>query len=82
MKHPTSGSAMLVVDSSLMVYSVFRLCERARAAGKPIAVIDRGRACVDHLFARKVEEPCDEVLVCTGGRVRLQQPSIRAIPGR
>jgi NAD-dependent SIR2 family protein deacetylase len=46
------ADAMLVVGSSLMVYSGFRFCERAGAAGKPIAAINRGRTRADHLFAQ------------------------------
>ena len=52
------ADAMLVVGSSLMVYSGYRFCERAAAAGKPIAAINRGRTRADHLFALKVEQSC------------------------
>ena len=53
---------MLVVGSSLMVYSGYRLCEQAQAMGKPIAAINRGRTRADHLFALKVEHGCAETL--------------------
>jgi NAD-dependent SIR2 family protein deacetylase len=53
---------MLVVGSSLMVYSGYRLCEHAHGMGKPIAAINRGRTRADHLFALKVEHGCGEVL--------------------
>jgi NAD-dependent SIR2 family protein deacetylase len=56
------ADAMLVVGSSLMVYSGFRFCERADASGKPIAAINRGRTRADHLFAVKVERSCADVL--------------------
>ncbi len=56
------ADAMLVVGSSLMVYSGFRFCERAGASGKPIAAINRGRTRADHLFALKVERSCADVL--------------------
>ncbi len=49
------ADAMLVVGSSLMVYSGYRFCERAAASGKPIAAINRGRTRADPLFALKVE---------------------------
>jgi NAD-dependent SIR2 family protein deacetylase len=56
------ADAMLVVGSSLMVYSGFRLCEHALAIGKPIAAINRGRTRADHLFTLKVEHGCGEAL--------------------
>ena len=56
------ADAMLVVGSSLMVYSGFRFCERADQLGKPIAAINRGRTRADHLFALKVEQSCAEAL--------------------
>ena len=56
------ADAMLVVGSSLMVYSGYRLCEHAQAIGKPIAAINRGRTRADHLFTLKVENGCGEAL--------------------
>ena len=56
------ADAMLVVGSSLMVYSGYRLCEHAHALGKPIAAINRGRTRADHLFTLKVERGCGEAL--------------------
>ena len=57
------ADAMLVVGSSLMVYSGYRFCEWAQRMGKPIAAVNRGRTRADHLFAVKVEAPCVDVLV-------------------
>jgi NAD-dependent SIR2 family protein deacetylase len=57
------ADAMLVVGSSLMVYSGFRFCERAAAMGKPIAAINLGRTRADHLLALKTERPCADALV-------------------
>ena len=56
------ADAMLVVGSSLMVYSGFRLCEHAQALGKPIAAINRGRTRADRQFALKIEHGCGEAL--------------------
>ena len=56
------ADAMLVVGSSLMVYSGYRLCEHAKGLGKPIAAINRGRTRADHLFSLKVEQGCGEAL--------------------
>jgi NAD-dependent SIR2 family protein deacetylase len=56
------ADALLVVGSSLMVYSGFRFAEAAAAAGKPIAAINLGRTRADHLLTLKISEPCGEVL--------------------
>ena len=56
------ADAMLVVGSSLMVWSGYRFCERAGSLGKPIAAINLGRTRADHLFALKVGEPCATAL--------------------
>jgi NAD-dependent SIR2 family protein deacetylase len=61
------ADAMLVVGSSLMVYSGYRFCERAARTGKPIAAINRGRTRADHLFALKVEQSCAEALASLVG---------------
>jgi NAD-dependent SIR2 family protein deacetylase len=56
------ADAMLVVGSSLMVYSGFRFCEWAGTKGKPIAAVNLGRTRADHLLALKIERPCAEAL--------------------
>lgn len=56
------ADAMLIVGSSLMVYSGYRFCEHANRMGKPIAAINRGRTRADHLFTLKVEGACAQVL--------------------
>jgi NAD-dependent SIR2 family protein deacetylase len=57
-----NADALLVVGSSLMVYSGFRFAEAAAAAGKPIAAINLGRTRADNLMALKIRKPCDEAL--------------------
>jgi len=54
--------ALLIVGSSLMVYSGYRFAEAAAAAGKPIAAVNLGRTRADHLLALKISAPCEEVL--------------------
>ena len=54
--------AMLVIGSSLMAYSGYRLCEQAERLGKPIAAINLGRTRADPLLAFKIEQPCAEAL--------------------
>lgn len=56
------ADALLVVGSSLMVYSGFRFCRMAVASGKPIAAINLGRTRADDLLDIKIEESSEHVL--------------------
>jgi NAD-dependent SIR2 family protein deacetylase len=56
------ADAMLIVGSSLMVYSGFRFAQMAASAGNPIAAIDLGRTRADGLLALKVEQPSEAAL--------------------
>jgi NAD-dependent SIR2 family protein deacetylase len=56
------ADAMLVVGSSLMVYSGFRFAQAAAYAGKPIAAVNLGRTRADDLLALKVSAPCADAL--------------------
>ena len=53
---------MLVVGSSLMVYSGFRFAQMAAYAGKPIAAVNLGRTRADGLLALKVEQAGEAAL--------------------
>jgi len=57
-----SAGALLIVGSSLMVYSGYRFAEAAAAAGKPVAAVNLGRTRADHLLSLKITAPCDEAL--------------------
>lgn len=57
-----AADALLVVGSSLMVFSGYRFCRMAAAAGKPIAAINAGRTRADELLSLKLELPAQEVL--------------------
>jgi NAD-dependent SIR2 family protein deacetylase len=57
-----SAAAMLVIGSSLMVYSGYRFARVAATARKPIAAVNLGRTRADDLLALKVEQPCAEAL--------------------
>jgi NAD-dependent SIR2 family protein deacetylase len=57
-----AADAMLVVGSSLMVFSGYRFAHAAAKAGKPIAAINLGRTRADPLLSLKVERPCAEAL--------------------
>jgi NAD-dependent SIR2 family protein deacetylase len=56
------ADALLVVGSSLMVYSGYRFCEWAARMAKPIAAINLGRTRADAMLTLKVERPCGEAL--------------------
>lgn len=56
------ADALLVVGSSLMVFSGFRFCRLAAAAGKPIAAVNLGHTRADDLLALKVEESAERAL--------------------
>ena len=56
------ADAVLVVGSSLMVFSSFRFIRRAAQAGTPIAAINRGKTRADDLLAAKVAGECGVVL--------------------
>jgi NAD-dependent SIR2 family protein deacetylase len=56
------ADAMLVVGSSLMVYSGYRFVQAATQSGKPVAAINLGRTRADDLFTLKVAEPCARAL--------------------
>lgn len=57
-----AASGLLVVGSSLMVWSGFRFVEHAHKRGKPVMAINLGKTRADHLLAAKVEQDCDEFL--------------------
>jgi NAD-dependent SIR2 family protein deacetylase len=56
------SDAMLVVGSSLMVYSGYRFVKGMADAGKPIAAINLGRTRADDLLALKVTDRCATAL--------------------
>lgn len=56
------ADALLVVGSSLMVFSGFRFARRAGELGKPVAIVNRGRTRADDIAELKVDEDCAGVL--------------------
>lgn len=56
------SGGMLVVGSSLMVYSGYRFCRMADRLGKPLAVVNRGRTRADDQLQLKVSADCGTVL--------------------
>jgi NAD-dependent SIR2 family protein deacetylase len=57
-----AADALLVVGSSLMVYSGFRFVRQAHEAGLPIAIVNRGHTRGDELAALKVEGDVGAIL--------------------
>src|SRR5271165_3268445 len=61
-RHLIRADAMLIVGSSLMVYSGFRFVQLAASAGKPAAAVNLGRTRADGLLEFKVELACETAL--------------------
>ena len=62
MKHLQNAGALLVVGSSLMVFSGFRFCRAAGQANKQICIINKGRTRADNELNLKIEADCSETL--------------------
>ncbi|MCA1411994.1 NAD-dependent protein deacetylase [Bradyrhizobium sp. NBAIM20] len=60
--HLAEADAMLIVGSSLMVYSGFRFVQAAARRNIPIAAVNLGRTRADDLLTLKVEERCEAAL--------------------
>jgi NAD-dependent SIR2 family protein deacetylase len=60
--HLAQADAMLIVGSSLMVYSGFRFVRAAAERGIAIAAINLGRTRADDLLSLKVEQRCEDAL--------------------
>lgn len=57
-----AADALLVIGSSLMVYSGFRFCRMAAETGKPIAVVNIGKTRADDMLTLKVADSAERVL--------------------
>jgi NAD-dependent SIR2 family protein deacetylase len=57
-----ASRGLLVVGSSLMVYSGFRFADHAHRRGKPVMAINLGKTRADDLLCAKVQKNCDEFL--------------------
>jgi len=62
MQELQAADALLVVGSSLMVYSGFRFCKEAQRLGLPIGAINLGRTRADDMLELKVRERCTVAL--------------------
>ena len=63
------SDAMLVVGSSLMVYSGFRFCRQAAEWGMPMATLNIGHTRADHLVDLKLNARITETLALTLARL-------------
>jgi len=61
------SDALLIVGSSLTVFSGYRYARRAAELGIPIALINRGRTRADSLASLKLEVCCAHALAATVG---------------
>ena len=62
MDHLDRADALLIVGSSLMIWSGFRFAQRAAEGGKPMAAVNMGKTRADDLLTVKIERPCEEAL--------------------
>ena len=62
MERLDEADALLVVGSSLTVWSGFRFVKRASELGIPIAIVNRGETRGDSLAALKIDGECGEAL--------------------
>ncbi len=56
------ADAMLIVGSSLMVYSALRFVRQAHELGLPIIALNQGKTRADDLLTAKIQAPCVEAL--------------------
>lgn len=61
------ADGLLVVGSSLSVFSSFRFVRRAAELGIPLVAVNRGQTRADELFAAKLECGCSEGLAALNG---------------
>ncbi len=61
--------ALVVVGSSLMVFSGFRFARRAKELGKPICILNNGKTRADDLATLKIESDCGSVLSALDGEL-------------
>ena len=57
-----NSGALLVVGSSLMVFSGFRFARLALETGKPVAIVNEGRTRADDMATLKIEADCGATL--------------------
>ena len=61
------ASALLVVGSSLMVFSGYRFARHADARSIPVAIVNQGRTRADDIAALKIDAECAAILADVAG---------------
>jgi len=61
------AGALIVVGSSLMIYSGYRFARHADSVKKPIAIVNRGITRADDIAALKISTDCASALTAVAG---------------
>ena len=72
------SDAVLVVGSSLMVFSGFRFVREALQQGLPVVAINRGRTRADELLTQKFDLDCSQALMQALRHVDSKEPLIKS----
>ena len=64
------AEGLLVVGSSLMAYSAFRLCKAMVDQGKPVIAINLGKTRGDELLQVKIQASCERLLPLLSEKLR------------
>jgi NAD-dependent SIR2 family protein deacetylase len=75
-----NADALLLVGTSLMVYSGYRFAAAAAAAGKPIVAVNLGTTRADPLLAFKVNADCEDALQGAITSRRMERRSGQPVP--
>ncbi len=61
-RHVQESDALLVIGSSLMIYSGYRFAVAAHGARKPLVIVNRGTTRADDLATHKLSGDCADIL--------------------
>ena len=64
------SDGVLIVGTSLMVFSSFRFCRRAHQRGIPMVAINDGKTRADDLLAEKIAARCETILPALAAALR------------
>jgi len=64
------SDGLLIVGTSLMVFSSFRFCRRAHERGVPMVAVNDGKTRADDLLAQKIEVRCESILPALAAALR------------
>lgn len=76
------SDGILVVGSSLSVYSAYRFCKAAQTLDIPIAILNRGTTRADDIASLKVSAECGETLATINQQLSLSPPIHQQLAGR